>query len=631
MSKSPWRKKPISAFEADMKKNDLNRILGRWGLTSLGIGAIIGGGIFTLTGIAAHDHAGPALALAFVIAGIGCLFASLCYAEFAAVLPVEGSAYAYSYGTIGEIFAWIIGWNLILEYMMGATTVAVSWSGYFGKLLDLIHIHLPIWMMMDYSTAKATVNEAMGISQLQDFLLHLNPKINFNLLADGLVEKKEALKALNVDNAKQVGNLIATELSMADISQLKEGAKSLSPEALQSADLAAIKASLKTSSPEAFALVQETKNLNSVIDIASGSNSAELAKHYSNIKLPGFAFNVPAFLITWIVTSILVKGIKEAARTNNIIVIVKVAVVLFVIIAGAFYVNTANWTPFIPEKFVDFKGTSHFGFSGVLTAATIVFFAYIGFDAVSTQAGEAKNPKRDVPFAILASLIICTVLYILVSLVLTGMVKYNELDLRAPVASAFDGIGLNWAVYIIVIAATAGLTSVMLVMMLGQTRIFLGMAKDGLLPKKLFGYIHPKFKTPSRSTILVGAIISIVAALSPITSLSEMCSMGTLLAFSMISIAVVVLRVKEPNLDRPFRTPGLYIIGPLGALFNFGLMYFVRPETWVAFLIWTALGVIVYFLYSRNKSHLNKHNFEKSITGIDAIVNVSKDLTEDEE
>jgi APA family basic amino acid/polyamine antiporter len=487
---SLFRKKPVSAFEADMKKSELKRVLTKWGLTSLGIGAIIGGGIFTLTGIAAHNFAGPALALSFVIAGVGCVFAALCYAEFSSVLPVEGSAYAYAYGTIGELFAWFIGWNLILEYMMGATTVAVAWSGYFEKLLHLFGIDLPIWLMNDPVTAK---------------------------------EKIAAL-------------------------------------------------------------------------IAAGQPVADM----------GFAFNLPAFIITWIVTMILVKGIKEAARTNNIIVVVKVAVVLFVIIAGMFYIDTANWTPFIPAEIIDEKGDSHFGWSGVITAATIVFFAYIGFDAVSTQAGEAINPKKDVPFAIIASLLICTFLYIVVSLVLTGMVKYDQLDLRAPVASAFAAVGLTWAVYLVTIAAVAGLTSVMLVMMLGQTRIFLGMANDGLLPKSLFGAIHPKFKTPWKSTILVGLLISIVAALTPIDKVSEMCSMGTLLAFGMICIAVWILRVKEPNLERPYKVPFLPVVAILGAGFNVFLMTQTRVDTKIAFVIWSALGFIVYFAYSRGKSNLNK-------------------------
>ncbi len=492
---SIWRKKPLAAYEADMKKSELKRVLTRWSLTSLGIGAVIGGGVFVLTGIAANEWAGPALALAFVMAGVACAFAALCYAEFASILPVEGSAYAYSYGTVGEIFAWLIGWNLILEYMMGATTVAVSWSGYFEKLLHLLGINPPIWLMNDPITAQ---------------------------------EKAAKLR--------EAGEAI-----------------------------------------------------------------------------PDFAFavNLPAFLIVWCVTYVLVKGIKEAASTNNAIVILKVATVIFVIIAGSFYVDVANWTPFIPAPVTDATGQQHYGFNGIVTAAGIVFFAYIGFDAVSTQAGEAINPKKDVPFAIIASLIICTVLYILVSLVLTGMVKYDALDLKAPVAQAFADIpGLTWAVYLITIAAIAGLTSVMLVMMLGQTRIFLGMAKDGLLPKNMFASIHPTFKTPWKSTILVGAIVSTVAALTPIDKVSELCSSGTLLAFAMICGAVWLLRVREPNLERPYRAPALPVVATLGIVANLYLMYNLRDTTKITFLIWCTLGVIVYFLYSRRHSHLNNQDEE---------------------
>jgi APA family basic amino acid/polyamine antiporter len=286
----------------------------------------------------------------------------------------------------------------------------------------------------------------------------------------------------------------------------------------------------------------------------------------------------------------------------------KVAVVLFVIIMGAFYINVNNWSPFIPEQLIDAKGVSHFGWKGIGTAASIVFFAYIGFDAVSTQAGEAVNPKKDVPFAIIMSLLICTVLYILVSLVLTGMVKYDTLDTKAPVASAFSSIGQPWAVYIITIAAVAGLISVMMVMMLGQTRIFLGMAKDGLLPKQLFASIHPQFKTPFKSTILVGAIISIIAALTPIDKVSEMCSMGTLLAFSMVCLAVWILRVREPHLERPYKTPYLPIIATLGIAANILLMLQVRKGTWYTFIAWGILGILVYFLYSRKRSNLHPGN-----------------------
>ncbi|MEA5138889.1 APC family permease [Arcicella rigui] len=483
MSNSIWRKKPMAAYEADMKKSELKRVLTKWGLTSLGIGAIIGGGIFTLTGIAAHNHAGPALAIAFVIAAIGCTFASLCYAEFSSILPVEGSAYAYSYGTVGEAFAWLIGWNLILEYMMGATTVAVAWSGYFEKLVHLFGIELPVRLMNDPYTA----GEKLGL----------------------------------------------------------EG--------------------------------------------------------------PVPAFNLAAFLITWGVTSVLVKGIQESAKANNAIVIIKLSVVLFVIIAGAFYIKIENWTPFIPPVQVGADGVEHFGWAGVRTAATVVFFAYIGFDAVSTQAGEAINPRKDVPFAIVASLIVCTVLYILVSLVLTGMVKYDTLDLKAPVAAAFADVGLPWAVFIITIAAVAGLTSVMLVMMLGQTRIFLGMAKDGLLPA-FFKAIHPEFKTPWKSTILVGFIVSVVSALTPIDKVSEMCSMGTLLAFAMISGAVLLLRYQQPDIERPYKAPLIWFVAPMGVFFNLYLMTQTQAATWRAFLIWSTLGIIVYFIYSRGKSNLNQND-----------------------
>jgi APA family basic amino acid/polyamine antiporter len=393
---------------------------------------------------------------------------------------------------MGEIFAWIIGWNLILEYMMGATTVAVAWSGYFEKLLHQFNIHPPMWLMNDPVTAATKAAEA-------------------------------------------------------------------------------------------------------------------------GVAAPSFAFNLPAFLITWVVTSILVRGIKEAAKTNNLIVILKIAVVLFVIFVGFFFIDTDNYQPFIPERVIDKDGVGHFGWSGVITAASIVFFAYIGFDAVSTQAGEAINPKKDVPYAIIMSLVICTVLYILVSLVLTGMVPYGELDMKAPVASAFEGVGMKWATVLITIAAVAGLISVMLVMMLGQTRIFLGMAKDGLLPFNIFGKIHETFKTPFRSTILVGLVISIVASLTPIDKVSEMCSMGTLLAFAMIALAVLILRIKQPDLERPFKVPFLPVVSTLGVGFNIFLMMYVRKETWIAFLIWSSIGILVYFLYSRKNSKLNDWEKEQAL------------------
>jgi len=482
-----FRKKPLKAYSDDIKDSQLTRTLGKWELTAIGVGAVIGGGIFVLTGVAANQYAGPALALSFVIAGIGCLFAALCYAEFASILPVSGSAYAYSYGTMGEFFAWFIGWNLILEYMMGATTVAVSWSKYFVKLLHLSGIHnLPAWLLNDPVTAK-----------------------------------EEALKL--------------------------------------------------------------------------------------GVNAPSFSINLPAALIVWVVTIILVRGIKESAKANNIIVSIKVAAVLFVVVAGFAYINPANWQPFIPDRIVDSSGSGHYGFSGVLTAAGIVFFAFIGFDAVSTQSQESVNPTKDIPFAIITSLIICTILYILVSLTITGMVKYTELDLGAPVASAFSSVGLNWASLLITVAAVIGLISVMLVMLLSQTRIFLNMAKDGLLPPKMFAAIHPRFKTPWKSTILLGTIASLIAAVTPIEKATKMTSIGTLLAFAMICAAVLVLRKRQPHLHRPFKVKYLPLVAILGFGFNFFLMFSLDKATWWRLLVWSAIGIAVYFLYSDKKSNLNKN------------------------
>ncbi len=475
-------------FEQDMQKSELKRVLGKWSLTAIGIGAIIGGGVFVLTGTAAHYHAGPALALSFVIAGIGCIFAALCYAEFAAMLPVEGSAYAYAYGTVGEIFAWIIGWGLILEYAMGAMTVAVSWSGYFNKLLHLFGIKLPNTLTNDPISAGALLNNSEG---------------------------------------------------------------------------------------------------------------------------PVMSVNLPALIIVWFVTWILVKGIKEAASANNLIVVIKVAVILFVIIMGAFYIDVANWTPFIPaETLVKHENGDMlpaYGWGGIISGASAIFFAYIGFDAVSTQAGEAINPKKDMPFAIIASLLICTVLYILVSLVLTGMINYKDITgdaLKAPVAFAFDHVGQPWAVFVITAAATAGLLSVMLVMMLGQTRVFLGMAKDGLLPK-FFSEIHPTFKTPWKSTILVGAVVSIVAGFTPISLLGDMTSFGTLFAFTMVCLAVWILRFRDPTRDRPFKVSGLNIVAPLGIIVNTFLILNLGRTAQFFALIWLLFGLVVYFIYGRPRSNLN--------------------------
>lgn len=521
-----WIKKPMEAYEADIKKSQLKRVLGKWSLTAIGVGAIIGGGIFVLTGTGAYYNAGPALALSFVIAGIACVFAALCYAEFASILPVEGSAYAYAYGTVGEIFAWIIGWGLILEYAMGSMTVAVSWSGYFGKLLKMFGLHLPYWMTTDPGTAQ----KAFG----------------------------EATKQISAGN--------------------------LPLEKLQS--------------------FQET--------IMHYNSAPEIF----NIKL---FFNFPALLIVLVVIYILLKGTKGAAKANNLIVLLKVAAIIFVIVAGAFFINPENWSPFIPDPtIITENGISHsaYGYTGIIAGASAIFFAYVGFDAVSTQAGEAINPKKDVPFAIIASLLICTLLYILVSLVLTGMMHYTDFNplgkypdaIKAPVAYAFDIAGQAWAGYIITIAATVGLISVLMVMIMGQSRIFLGMSKDGLIPKT-FSKVNAETGVPRKNLLILGGVISVVAAFTPINDLAHMTSFGTLFAFTMVCVAVWVLRVKEPQIQRNFRVPALPLIATSGILINIYLIYNLSIEAKTYSGIWLALGFLIYFLYSKRNSKLQNGGF----------------------
>lgn len=524
-----WIKKPMEAYEADIKKSQLKRVLGKWSLTAIGVGAIIGGGIFVLTGTGAYYNAGPALALSFIIAGIACVFAALCYAEFASILPVEGSAYAYAYGTVGEIFAWIIGWGLILEYAMASMTVAVSWSGYFGKLLKMFGFHLPYWITTDPSTANKAFGEAS--SQL----------VAGNLSADKLADFQEIVNNFNA-------------------------------------------------APELFGM-----------------------------KL---FLNLPAFIIVFVVVAILLRGTKGAAKANNFMVMVKFSAIVFVIIAGLFFVNPENWSPFIPEATTIVEnGVVHnaYGVSGIIAGAAAIFFAYVGFDAVSTQAGEAINPKKDVPFAIVVSLLICTILYILVSLVLTGMMKYTDFNplgkypeaIKAPVAYAFDVVNQSWAGYLVTIAATVGLISVLMVMLMGQTRIFLGMSKDGLIPKT-FSKVNSNTGVPSKNLIIVGVLVAIVAALMPINDLAHMTSFGTLFAFTMVCFAVWILRVKEPHLQRNFKVPALPIIATCGILINVYLIYKLSIEAKTYSAIWLGIGFIIYFLYSKKHSVLQKKMTSKT-------------------
>ena len=516
--------KPLSMLlkEAqDTGEHSLKRTLGVFQLTALGVGAIIGAGIFVMSGLGAH-YAGPSLMLSFVLSGLGCAFAGLCYAEFAAMIPLAGSAYTYAYATLGELFAWIIGWDLTLEYAMGASTVSSGWSNHFIELLDIFHIRMPLWLAYDHWTALRTAQ-----------------------------------------------NIIARQMAQAADPSLVSGTQPFMDK---------VGAIISAQSPE---LVQRAHALVG-------------APHIFGFD---FGFNLPAFMIALVITTILAIGIKESARFNATIVVIKVSVVLFVIALGAKFVNTSNWG----------HGWSEFaphGFGGIGAAAAYIFFAYIGFDAVSTTAQEAKNPQRDLPIGIIASLFVCTFLYIAVAAVLTGMVPWREINIEAPVARAFLDRGLGTASHIITLGALAGLTSVMLVMLLGQTRVLYSMANDGLLPRKFFADIHPKFRTPWKNTILVGLLAAIVGSTVPIDDIGKMVNIGTLLAFVIVCIAIMVLRKKSPNQPRPFRTPWVPVVPILGILFNGFMMYELGWVNWARLIIWLVIGLVVYFTYGRHHSRV---------------------------
>jgi APA family basic amino acid/polyamine antiporter len=490
-----FSKKPVKLLLEEMEgENRLRRILGPIQLSSLGIGAIIGTGIFVLTGVAAHDKTGPALMLSFVVAGLACIFAALCYAEFASMVPVAGSAYTYAYATLGELFAWIVGWDLILEYAVGSATVAHGWSHYFQDFIGIFGVKLP-----------------------------------------------HAL----------------------------------------------------TNAPFDF-------------DPASGVLTAT-----------GTVIDFPALVITAVITSILVIGIRESASFNAVMVGVKVVIVLVVIVVGAMYIDPRNWHPFAPYGLtgVSFFGKTLMGQTGraseplgMLAGAATIFFAYIGFDSVSTHAEEARNPRRDVPIGIISSLVICTVLYIAVSAVITGMVPYDKIQIDAPISKAFAQVGLPWAQFLISLGALTGITSVLLVLMLSQPRVMLAMARDQLIPQSFFGAVHPKFRTPWKSTILTGLFVGTLASFLPLRILAELVNIGTLLAFVIVCAAVLIMRRTDPDLPRPFRAPLFPFVPIAGIAICLLLMFSLPVENWYRLIIWLLIGFLIYFTYGKKHSALRQMN-----------------------
>ncbi len=525
-----FAKKPLDFLVKEAHESgehSLRRTLGPFQLTALGVGAIIGAGIFVLSGLGAH-YAGPGLMLSFVISGLGCAFAGLCYAEFAAMIPLAGSAYTYAYATLGELFAWIIGWDLTLEYAMGASTVSSGWSNHFIELLDIFHIKMPLWLAYDHWTALRTAQNIV---------------------------------------ARQMAHTMDPTLVSGTQPFLKKVTEILSAQPAE--------------------LVQRAHDM-------------VAAPHIFGLEI---GFNLPAFCIALIITGILAIGIRESARFNATIVVIKVSVVLFVIALGVRYINGTNWGH-------DWSSFAPYGFSGIGAGAAYIFFAYIGFDAVSTTAQEAKNPQRDLPIGIIASLLICTVLYILVAAVLTGMVPWRDVNIEAPIARAFLDRGLTAASHVITVGALAGLTSVMLVMLLGQTRVLYSMANDGLLPRKFFAAIHPRFRTPYKNTILVGLLAAIVGSVTPIDDIGKMVNIGTLLAFIIVCIAVLVLRKRNPGQPRPFRTPWVPAVPILGICFNGYMMYKLGWINWARLIGWLVIGLIVYFSYSRYHSRFSRRAVE---------------------
>jgi APA family basic amino acid/polyamine antiporter len=561
--KQLFARKSLKALLEEMAgEHRLKRVLGPVALTALGIGAVIGAGIFVATGDAARNVAGPALMLSYVIAGATCVFAALCYAEFASMAPVAGSAYTYAYTTLGELFAWIIGWDLVLEYAVGAATVANGWSGYFQSILFKLGILMPVALMgAPYKYDQGHV------------LPNLVAEYDGHQVTQKSVDEKEV--RWPDGSVKPARGIFWVQAERAGTS------------------------------------LEAVKQDGKLLVVGEVGDQAVEGKITNRAQA---RVNLLAVLIVGLITVVLVKGIQESAGFNALMVFIKVAAVLFVILVGAFYVNPANWGDFAPYGWtgLSFFGIPVFGQTvgdhpvGMIAGAAIIFFAYIGFDAVSTQAEEARNPQRDVPIGIIASLVICTLLYIAVVAVLTGMVPYKQISVDAGVSDAFLKAGLPWAEIIIAAAGVAGITSVLLVMMLSAPRVFLAMARDGLVPRAFFADVHPRFQTPWKSTIVIGLFVAVLAGLLPIDALLHLTNIGTLFAFVIVCSAVLIMRRTDPHADRPFRCPFVPAVPILGITACLILMFSLPAANWYRLFGWLALGLCIYFGYGRRHSLLGK-------------------------
>jgi amino acid transporter len=585
-----WRTKSIDQVQSEFDRGELKRTLGPIHLVLFGIGCIIGAGIFVRTGTAAAQYAGPAVILSFVIAGAVCALAGLCYAELASMLPVSGSAYTYSYTTVGEFGAWVMGALLLLEYALAASVVAVGWSGYAVSLMHDIGLDIP--------AALTQPHGKMVVSALSS-LAFTDPTVSLNGVTAALADGSN-VQFFSNGTASLAGQYTASIAQYDMLDVVKDGGYALTNAldiTVNTDAQATLTAATKALDPTTAALRELAAG--TVVNVPAHSivqlPTASVVPIAASSVVPSL-FNLPAVLITLAVTVLLVIGVSESATVNNIIVAIKVFVILLFIGVGAFFINPANWHPFIPAP----TGVENqFGWDGIIRAATIVFFAYIGFEAVSTAGQEAKNPRKDMPIGILGSLIICTILYMLTAAVLTGVVSFTKLNVAAPVATAVDTFGPSWGwlAKLIKIGAIAGLSSVVLVLMYGQTRVFYSMSRDGLLPKVL-GQVHPKFKTPWINTIIVGVVVSLAAAVFDINYLGDMTSVGTLVAFGLVCFSVIWLRVQRPDLPRHFRVPLYPVIPAVGVLACFVLAW-IGVEAHIRWFFFKFLlgAIAVYFAY----------------------------------